>query len=416
MTLLPEEAETDIPNLGPDAEAPTPPTPLEDLDNTACVETDADPIVGMRGEMNCDDHEIPVRDITAVVWTLCVADAPLLGWTLAKSGDLVAEPIEFFWEPDNASYSPETEPQNVSLEEPGGSATWTNEIEWPGTAFTPSGVSVDYPGWRPLTRADMAGPGAYYLPGTTTVMTPEQEAEYIFNGLILDPTQLDYAWRLNTDVSFTVNPTLDFSVSYPSTVEGCGVARHTEVQIEKTASVERTDPGKTFTFDLAVSNVSTDSAAEGVVVTDTIPADLRITDVTWSGKGDPDTFPDWETCQVTGQNAAGFGGTLTCELFGPLQPAGREGSTAPLITLKSQVSTTAPAGVITNVAVVDYHTFGDPDDPGRDVDDAVILVSLLPATGGSTPIWALWAAMLGIASGTGLLLGIARRRREAGTR
>ncbi len=44
------------------------------------------------------------------------------------------------------------------------------------------------------------------------------------------------------------------------------------------------------------------------------------------------------------------------------------------------------------------------------------IVSLLPATGGSTPIWALWAAMLGIASGTGLLLGIARRRREAGTR
>lgn len=383
VTLLPEEIEGGIPALGPDGEAPTPPTPLDMLENIACVETDADPIVGLRGAPNCDDEEIPVRDITAVVWTRCVADAPLLGWSLAKSGTLVNEPISFLWQPNNASYTPATTPQNVSIEEPGGSATWTDEISWPGSAFTPSGISVDYPGWRPIEASDMAGPSEYYLPGTTTVMTPEQQAEFVINGLILDPTELDYAWRLNTDVTFTVNPTLEFSLAYPAAVEGCGVARHTEVQIEKTASVEKTDPGKTFTYDLAVRNVSTDSAAEGVVVTDVIPADLRITDVTWVGEGSAATFPNWETCDVTGQAAGGYGGTLRCVLFGPLQPVGANAapSSAPTITLTAFVKPTSKANIITNVAVVDYHTFGDPEDSGRDSDDAIVLLSALPATG-----------------------------------
>ena len=146
------------------------------------------------------------------------------------------------------------------------------------------------------------------------------------------------------------------------------------MQIVKTASVDKTDPGKSFTYDLAVSNVSDDGAADGVVVTDAIPADLKITDVTWAGKGDSSVFPNWETCEVTGQDAGGYGGNLECVLFGPLQPMGaNEGaSSAPTITLSATVNPASTASVITNVAFVDYYTFGNPEDTGRDSDDAVI--------------------------------------------
>ena len=131
------------------------------------------------------------------------------------------------------------------------------------------------------------------------------------------------------------------------------MARHSNVQIEKTASVEKTDPGASFTYTLAVANVSDDAAAESVVVTDTIPADLKITDVSWAGEGDDAVFPNWQTCEVTGQNSAGYGGTLECVLFGPLQPQGaNEGaSAAPTITLAATVNPASTSSSITNVAV-----------------------------------------------------------------
>ena len=67
---------------------------------------------------------------------------------------------------------------------------------------------------------------------------------FVFNGLILDPAVLDYAWRFDTTVTLSVNPELNFTVSYPPASPTCSVARHTNVQIEKTASVEKTDPGQ----------------------------------------------------------------------------------------------------------------------------------------------------------------------------
>ena len=73
---------------------------------------------------------------------------------------------------------------------------WQNLVEWPGTDYTPSGVAIDYPGWRPIVASDIAGPNQYYLPGTATIMTPEQQALFVYNGLIVDPTELDASWRL----------------------------------------------------------------------------------------------------------------------------------------------------------------------------------------------------------------------------
>jgi len=160
--------------------------------------------------------------------------------------------------------------------------------------------------------------------------------------------------------------------------------------------------------------VSTDSAADGVVVTDAIPADLKITDVSWPGKGDATAFPSWSSCAVAGQDGSGYGGTLTCTLNGPLQPQGAEGvSVAPSITLSATVNAKSTSSSITNIGVVDYYTFGNPSDTGRDADDAVVLLSALPATGGEpSPLLAL-LGLLALLAGTTLFVVTRRRRGEA---
>ena len=113
-----------------------------------------------------------------------------------------------------------------------------------------------------------------------------------------------------------------FEVDYPPATPTCFVARHTEVQIEKTASVERTEPGQVLHLHAGdVENVSDDSAAEGVVVTDAIPADIKITDVSWPGEGDPNGVPELE--HLRGDRAEQLGlrrQRSRATLFGPLQP------------------------------------------------------------------------------------------------
>ena len=59
-------------------------------------------------------------------------------------------------------------------------------------------------------------------------MTPQQQAEFVYNGLILDPSELDFAWREPSTVTFSVNPELVFQTAYPTALpEECAVARHT---------------------------------------------------------------------------------------------------------------------------------------------------------------------------------------------
>jgi uncharacterized repeat protein (TIGR01451 family) len=244
-------------------------------------------------------------------------------------------------------------------------------------------------------------------------MTPEQQAQLVVNGLIVDPSVADYAWRGATTLTLTVNPTETFRIAGMPMGGDCAVARHADVRIEKTASTERVAPGGDFSYRLETANVSDDSAADAVVVTDEIPDVLRITDVSWVGKGDPDAFPTWRTCAVTGQDGAGYGGTLRCELFGPLQPAGAGlgPSSAPTITLQATVSPSTGERPVRNVAVVTYQTFGDPDDPGTSQDDAVIRVSVLAVTGGMPLLALLVLAGMALAGGA-IALTLRRGRRE----
>ena len=406
--------QAELPAVGPQTDPSKIPDVINVLENTACVAMPGDEVP----ENDCDSVDVPTRDLVAYVFTRCIGDAPHLGWELRKSDLLKDLPVSFVWTPDGGTAT--TDPASVELTAPGGSTVWTNDVEWPGADFTASGVSIDYPGWRTLRASDYTPDGGFYVPGTSTPMTAEQERQLLFNGLILDPSELDYTWRFGTTITFSVNPSISFAASYPAASPLCFVPRHTELEIEKTASAEKLDAGDAIDYTIDVRNVSDDSAASGVVLTDEIPSTVKVADVTWPGKDDPDTFPTWKDCEVTGSNAAGYGGTLSCWLFGPLQPVGAPGiSVAPQVTISGTVAAAAN-GEIVNVAVVDYHTFDDPTDTGRATDDAKTVVtgsappaqpsSPLAATGmGGTTI-ALWLAGLLVLLGAILL-----RRRKTHT-
>ena len=413
-------AQPAVSSIDPGAPVPTPPAPLGSLVNNACVDTVVDTVGGpFDGEPfapNCDDLTIEVREMTGVVYTACVSDTAVLRYIIRTSPSLSTLPVTGSWvtkeEPAAPGHSVTigeffANPEGVS-----------GEIQWPGSMFVGNpAVAVDYPGWRALEASDYGANGGYINPEDGLEYAPA-DAFFVFNGLILDPSELDFAWRGESTVTFEVNPTLTFDVAYPTATVACFQARHSEVEMVKTASVERSQAGDAFTYDLTVENVSADSAAEGVVVTDAIPADITITDVSWPGEGDDGVFPNWESCEVTGQDGAGYGGTLECVLFGPLQPQGTdEGATAaPTITLAASVHPESTATSITNVAVVDYHTFGDPDDPGRAADEATVTLegtALLPTTGGRD-VWPL--ALLGLIAllaGATTLVVVRRRRGEA---
>ena len=405
---LTKAAVVDPTPVPPGGTPPVPPVALDNLVNTACVDAD-----GNSDDPDCSTVTIPVRDLTGVVYTSCQSDAPLLGWAIAKSAYFDTSKVSANWVPK--SPQPTTSPANVAFEQPNAAdLLWADLVEWPGSAFTPSGIAIDYPGWRPIVASDIAPGGGYINPATGIKMTPEQQALLVYNGLIVDPSEIDFAWRLNTIITFSVNPTLTFEVAYPPATPECKQARHSDVQVVKTASVQKSDPGKSFTYDIAVANVSNDSAADGVLVTDTIPASLKITDVSWPGKGDAAVFPNWQSCAVTGQDAGGYGGKLTCTLFGPLQPVGANSapSSAPTITLAATVNPAATASTITNVAVVNYYTFGNPQDPGSDSDDATIALSTLPATGGSPALPLVMLGFLALLGGVATLVVVRRRRGE----
>ncbi|WP_214468403.1 SpaA isopeptide-forming pilin-related protein [Microbacterium flavescens] len=410
-------AQPAVSSMDPADPVPTPPAPLASLVNNACVDTMIDTVGGpFDGEPfapNCDDLTIEVREMTGVVYTACVSDTAVLRYILRTSPSLSTLPVSGSWvtkdEPNAAGHS-------LTIGEFfAGPDGVTGELQWPGSQFVGNPpVAVDYPGWRALQASDYGSDGGYLNPADGIEYAPEDARFFVYNGLILDPSELDFAWRGESTVTFEVNPTIAFDVEYPTATGACFQARHSQVEIVKTASVENTKPGGALTYDLEVANFSVDSAADGVIVTDEIPADLKITDVTWSGEGDTSVFPNWESCEVTGQDSGGYGGTLECVLFGPLQPQGSEegASAAPTITLAATVDPQSQATSITNVAVVDYHTFGDEGDPGRDSDDATVTVSqlaALSATGGGA-VWplAIFGLLTLLAGATTLVV---RRRR-----
>ena len=64
--------------------------------------------------------------------------------------------------------------------------------------------------------------------------------------------------------------------------------------------------------------------------------------------------------------------------------------------------------------MVDYYTFGDPDDPGRDADDATVTLSALPRDRWRPDVLPLIVfALLALLGGVGRCVVMRRRRGEA---
>ena len=168
---------------------PTPVLPESTLVNEACVSAAIDRDL----TNNCDEVTVKTKDIAAIVYTRCVADAALIGFVAVKTENLAEQPVSFLWTPDAAT--PTTAPASVAKAYAGGSTTVADEFPWVGTAFTPSGCrSTIRVGVRWRRRITWLVVGITSRHGS--VMTPADEAEmFIFNGLILDPSELDYAWR-----------------------------------------------------------------------------------------------------------------------------------------------------------------------------------------------------------------------------
>ncbi|WP_146197059.1 DUF11 domain-containing protein [Serinibacter arcticus] len=349
----------EVPVLTVGQPAPVAPVPVAELDNTACVAAagDVDPT------NDCDDVTVPLEEIVAAPYIRCVADAPYLGYSVATTANLSALPIEMRWVPLTG-----TAPVPAEITRTLASGD-TGEIAFPGVTFLPSGESVDWPGWRDMRPDDLNADGTL------------KAGVIAFAGRVRDTTEPDEPWRALTSLTFSVNPSVSFEVTYPErTADGCSIERDPRVSVTKTASVERTSPGGTFDYTVAVTNTGL-GAAMPLVLTDPVPATLAVTGVTTSST----SFPSWKNCDVTGEDARGYGGTLRCELFGPLT----RGATAPTVTVGVRVDPRTSATSVVNTATATWTNADDPSDTGTSSgsDTVAIEHAAPPARPGATLPW-----------------------------
>ncbi|MFE5407341.1 hypothetical protein, partial [Microbacterium sp. NPDC056569] len=384
---LPQPPAQVPPVVGPGEEPPPfEPDFIGDLVNEACVAApnDGNP------ENDCSTDTVPVDELIADIFVTCLNDIAYLNYSVATSPSLAGQPISLTWAPDTQVPSPE--PPNVQRTLTAGDS---GTILWPGGRLAPNDVSIQWPGYRPLTIDD-------YDPATGALLV---DPSLVYNGMVLDTSYPTYPWRLSSTVTISVNPTMTIQTAYPPATVNCEVPRSADLIIDKTADVQTTAPGASFHYGLEVTNLAVDSVAEPVVVTDVIPADIRVDAITTSETA----FPRWRDCAVSGTSAGGFGGTLECTLLGPLAM----GTSAPLITLGVTVRDTTTARSITNTGEVCWGpaTNGLPFQACDD-DSVTVTLSDLPATGGEVPSGVIALAVAAILTGLLTVLHTAMRRRR----
>ncbi|WP_350347367.1 DUF5979 domain-containing protein [Agromyces sp. G08B096] len=387
---LPAPPPTETPDaVGPDDPAPVvPEIDLEDIPNEACVAiTEGEGVPADLIEANdCDDVEVPKKAIDAGVYVRCVNDVPWLYYDIEVSDNVEPGEITVTWtSADGTLTKTETIPWDAR----------TGRLLWPGAAVDENGVPYQFPGWRPVTEADLTNPP---VPGTR------------FLDLILDENVATYPWRDMENpatITFEVNPSQSVLAVYPQALPTCAIDRPPLLEIEKTSSVTSAKPGSSFEYTLQVRSTGI-GAAEPVTLIDEIPADLRVDAITTAGAP---AFPRWEGCEVTGRGAGGYGGTLRCELLGVLGPNITE---APPVTLDVTLRPTSRATSLTNTGEVCYGNPDVPDDGIVCAESSVRITVPQPLAVTGANAGGLLAAALGVL-GLGAILGalaISRRRRE----
>lgn len=170
----------------------------------------------------------------------------------------------------------------------------------------------------------------------------------------------------------SIDPTVDAGLFLPSVVGPV-----TDLALRKDAVVTPADGGDpsvaeggdTVTYTVTATNRGT-VAAEDVVLTDDVPAELAVRSVD-AGTG----TPAWTACTVTGQDPRGYGGTVRCELADDLLA----GQAAPVVTVVTTVDPDVATDTVTNTASVTA-TNEDPTTTLDNSDDAGVPVAWLAVT------------------------------------
>ncbi|QAY74627.1 hypothetical protein ET445_16095 [Agromyces protaetiae] len=346
-----------------------------------------DPFLGDLVPVNdCDDVEVPRKWIQPNAYVRCIADVPWLYYDVQVSDNVAPEEITVTWTSADGSLTKE---QTIPWDARSG------RFLWPGAAVDENGIPYEFPGWRPITEQDLITPP-----------TPGDR----FLDLILDETVPTYPWRDMVNpatITFSINPSESVLAAYPMALPTCAIDRPEVVNILKSSSVTSAVPGSSFEYTLSTTATGT-GAAENVTLFDEIPADLRVDEITTAGAP---AFPRYENCAVTGQDAAGYGGTLRCDLLGVL---GQNYPTAPDVVLAVTLNPRTTASSETNTGELCYVESGD---VAAQVlcDESTVVVRVphgMPATGFAGGPWVWGAAGLIVLGGIAVVYTITRRRKD----
>ncbi|QAY74628.1 VWA domain-containing protein [Agromyces protaetiae] len=383
VRVLPVPALPTPPAVGPDDPAPPVPTlDVSPIPNEACVSTAKDE----NPENDCATADVPIKRIQPAAYVRCVNDVPWLYFDVTVTDNVAPGEITVTWTSADGSLTKvETVPWDAR----------SGRLLWPGAAVDENGIPYEFPGWRPITEQDLITPP-----------TPGDR----FLDLILDETVPTYPWRDMVNpatITFSINPSESVLAAYPMALPTCAIDRPEVVNILKSSSVTSAVPGSSFEYTLSTTATGT-GAAENVTLFDEIPADLRVDEITTAGAP---AFPRYENCAVTGQDAAGYGGTLRCDLLGVL---GQNYPTAPDVVLAVTLNPRTTASSETNTGELCYVESGD---VAAQVlcDESTVVVRVphgMPATGFAGGPWVWGAAGLIVLGGIAVVYTITRRRKD----
>ncbi|MFB9309223.1 putative repeat protein (TIGR01451 family) [Agromyces hippuratus] len=409
-------------------EVPPEPIPAEPVMNEACVEIvvpespDDDvtaalavvdvpslPTNDLNPDNDCDDTTVPTKAMQANAYVQCINDVPWLYHNVMTAGPVTPSDITVTWTPDPAFY-PDAVPvvTIIPWEERNG------RVLWPYGEVNDEGISIAWPGWRLAEPGDVVGEG--------TIVDS-------WENMVKDSSLPSYAFADQDHpmtITFEINPSQSVLAVYPQATPACAVTREAGPLIEKTSSVTSVMPGGTFDYTLSITNPGL-GATKAMELFDEIPADLKVNSITTPPAP---AFPRWDDCEVTGEDSAGYGGTLHCILNGQI---GGTRPDAPDVVLSVTLNPKSTSSSIVNTGEICWNDLPDdqtapaadgaiPLDPAEQIlcDDSSVTVHVpqpgaaIASTGfaGAPFIW-IAAGML-LVGGMAVAYVVIRRRRTGG--
>ncbi|WP_157372835.1 VWA domain-containing protein [Agromyces sp. Root81] len=409
-------------------EVPPEPVPAEPVMNEACVEIVVpEPPIELDGaalaavdvpslpasDLNpgndCDDTTVPTKAMQANAYVQCINDVPWLYHNVMTAGPVPPSDITVTWTPDPVFY-PDAVPvvTIIPWEERNG------RVLWPYGEVNDEGISIAWPGWRLAEPGDVVGEG--------TIVDS-------WENMVKDSSLPSYAFADQLHpmtITFEINPSQSVLAVYPQATPACAVTRESGPLIEKTSSVTSVMPGGTFDYTLSITNPGL-GATKAMELFDEIPAGLKVTSITTPPAP---AFPRWDDCEVTGEDSAGYGGTLHCILNGQI---GGTRPDAPDVVLSVTLHPKSTSSSIVNTGEICWNDLPDdetapaaegaiPLDPAEQIlcDDSSVTVRVpqpgaaIASTGfaGGPFVWV--AAGMLLVGGIAVAYVLIRRRRTGG--